>query len=351
VRVAVVGCGTIAPAYVKTLRAYPQLELVGAFDLEPERARTLLGRSRGRVYESLADVLADDGVDAVLNLTVHHVHAEIVRACLEAGKHVHTEKPLALGYQEARALAELAEGNGVRLSCAPINFLGEAQQTMWKLVRDARLGSVRVAYAEANWGRIERWHPAPVPFYEVGALFDVGVYPLTLLAAIFGRFARVTAYGRVVEPDRRTRAGEGFRVTTPDFLVAVAELAHGPVVRLTASFYADKLKQRGLELHGDRGSAFLDSWENFDSPLELAGRGDPYEQVPLVRPGFPGKDWARSLAELDDAIAAERPHRPSARLAAHVVEVMEGISRSAASGGPVELESDFEPPPPMPWAG
>jgi predicted dehydrogenase len=350
VRVAVVGCGTIAPAYVKTMRAYPQLELVGAFDLVPERARTLLGRRRGRVYESLAEVLADDGVDAVLNLTVHHVHAEVVRACLEAGKHVHTEKPLALGYEEARALAELSERTGIRLSCAPINFLGEAQQTTWKLVRDGSLGRVRVAYAEANWGRIERWHPAPVPFYEAGPLFDVGVYPLTLLAAIFGRFARVTAYGRVVEAERRTRAGEEFRVTTPDFVVALAELAEGPVVRLTATFYADKLKQRGLELHGDRASAFLDSWENFDSQLELAVRGGAYEPVPLVRDGFPGKDWARSLAELDDAITEGRPHRPSAQLAAHVVEVMEGIARSARTGEPVEIEAAFDPSPPMPWA-
>ena len=332
------------------MRAYPQLELVGAFDVVPERARKVLGRRRGRIYESLAEVLADDGVDAVLNLTVHHVHAEIVRACLEAGKHVHTEKPLALGYDEARSLAELSERTGVRLSCAPINFLGEAQQTMWKLVGSDALGPIRVAYAEANWGRIESWHPAPVPFYEVGALYDVGVYPLTLLAAIFGRFARVTAYGRVVQPERRTRAGEEFRVLTPDFVVAVAELADGPVVRLTTTFYTDKLKQRGVELHGDRASAFLDSWENFDSPLELAARGGEYEPVPLVREGFPGKDWARSLAELDEAIAQGRPHRPSARLAAHVVEVMEGISRSAGTGETVEIESDFDPPPPMAWA-
>ena len=44
----------------------------------------------------------------------------------------------------------------------------------------------RAAYAEVNWGRIESWHPAPQAFYEVGALFDVGVYPLTLLTALFG---------------------------------------------------------------------------------------------------------------------------------------------------------------------
>jgi predicted dehydrogenase len=331
--------------------AYERLELGGATDLVPERARELVARFGGRVYPSLADVLADDSVDAVLNLTVQHAHPAVVRACLEAGKHVHTEKPLALTYEEALVLAEVAESTGARLSCAPINFMGEAQQTAAKLVREGRLGQVRLAYAEVNWGRIEAWHPEPVPFYEVGALYDVGVYPLTLLAAVFGPARRVTAYSHMLEPERRTLAGEPFRLRTPDFVAALVELADGPLVRLTANFYADNTrKQRGLELHGDDGSLYLDSWENFDSRLEVARRGGAYAPVPLVRPGFPGKDWARSLAELDESLAERRQHRPSARLAAHVVEVMEAISRSARSGEPVEIRSEFDRPPPMLWA-
>jgi predicted dehydrogenase len=349
VRVALVGCGVIAPAYVKTMAGFPQLELAGAYDLLPERAEELVD-GRGRVYASFEDVLADDAVDTVLNLTVQQAHPAVVRACLEAGKHVHTEKPLALSYAHARELAELARSVDRRLSCAPINFLGEAQQTLWRLVREGRLGEVRVAYAEVNWGRIESWHPAPQPFYEVGALYDVGVYPLTLLAVIFGRFARVTAYGRVLQPERTTKGGEPFRVTTPDFVVALAELESGPLVRITTSFYAGRLAQHGIELHADDGFVYIENFEDFDSPLALAERGGAYEPVPLVRPGFVGKEWARSLAELDEAIAAGRPHRASAELAAHVVETMEAISRSAETGRPVELESSFDRPPPMPWA-
>jgi predicted dehydrogenase len=349
-RVAIVGCGVIAPAYARTMAAYDRLELAGATDLVPERAQELVASFGGRVYRSLAEVLADESVDAVLNLTVQHAHPAVVRACLEAGKHVHTEKPLAVTYEEARGLAGLAEANGFRLSCAPINFLGEGQQTAAKVVREGRLGRVRLAYAEVNWGRIESWHPEPQPFYEVGPLYDVGVYPLTLLATIFGPARRATAFARVLEPDRRTLAGEPFRVQTPDFAVALIEFADGPLVRLTTTFYADKRKQHGLELHGDDASLFVDSWENFDSAVAVAPRGEDYAPVPLVRKGFPGKDWARSLAELDEAIAEGRPHRPSAELAAHVVEVMEAISRSAGSGEPVEIRSEFERPAPMPWA-
>jgi predicted dehydrogenase len=341
----------IAPSYAKTFAPHPELEIVGATDLSAERASGFVAEFGGRVYPTLDDVLADEAVDAVLNLTVHHAHAAVVRACLEAGKHVHTEKPLALRYDEARELVELAERRDVRLSCAPINFLGEAQQTAWKLVREGRLGRIRLAYADVNWGRIESWHPEPVPFYEVGVLVDVGVYPLTLLTAILGPARRVTAVARTLEPERVTLRGQPFRLGTPDFVVAVVDLEEGPAIRLTATFYGEFLgRQGGVELHGDEGRLHLQSFENFDSPLVLARRGRRYRRVPLVRDGYPGKEWARSLVELDEAIREGRPHRASAAHAAHVVEVMEAIAGSAERGEPVDVRSTFVQPAPMDWA-
>lgn len=350
-KVVIVGCGTISPHYARTMGPHPQLELAGATDLDPKRARALVAEFGGRAYPSLEAVLADPDVDAVLNLTVHQAHVAVVAACLEAGKHVHTEKPLALDPGEAWRLVELADATGMRLSCAPINVMGEAQQTAWKLARQGRLGTVRLAYAEVNWGRIETWHQAPIPFYEVGALVDVGVYPVTLVTAMFGPARRVTAFARMLEPDRVTLAGKHFTPAAPDFVVGLIELAEGPVVRLTANFYAESWgKQRGLELHGDAAALHLDSWEDFDSRLELRERGGDYVPVPLVRKGFPGKEWARSLVELDSAIAEGRPHRPSAAHAAHVVEILAGVAEAAAAGTPVEIASDFPRQPPMDWA-
>ena len=109
-------------------------------------------------------------------------------------------------------------------------------------------------YAEVNWGRIASWHPDPGPFYDVGALWDVGVYPLTMLTAIFGPARRVFAYGDVIHPDRVTEEGRKFHIDTPDFVVALVELENGPLVRLTTNFYvAIQTKQSGLEFHGDEG--------------------------------------------------------------------------------------------------
>jgi predicted dehydrogenase len=349
-RVAIVGCGNIADRYAARILAAPELELLGGTDPVPGRAAKLVADFGGREYSSLEALLADDDVDAVVNLTVAAAHAEVTAASLEAGKHVHTEKPVALRHEEARGLADLARARGLRLSCAPATLLGEALQTMWKGVREGAIGRVRAVYAEANWGRIESWHPAPEGLYAAGPLVDVGVYPLTALTGMLGPVRRVVGYETTLQPDRVRLDGTPFRPGAPDFSVGVLELEGGAVVRITATFWVGAGKQRGLELHGDDGSLYLAAWDVFDSRLESSTDGESYTPVPIVREPFRGIDWSRALVDLADAIEQGRPHRAGAEHAVHVVEVLNAIEESARDGGPVEVRSAFPPPAPMDWA-
>ena len=348
-RFALVGCGDISRRYGRAIQAAPELELVGVTDALANRAAAVADELGVATYPSLAALLGDEAVDCVVNLTAPQAHASVSAACLEAGKHVHTEKPVALRHEQARELIELAERAGVRLSCAPATLLGEAQQTAWKLVREGGLGTVRVAYAEANWGRIETWHPGPESLYAVGPLVDVGVYPLTVLTAVLGPARRVHAYGAVLAPDRVRKDGVPFRLETPDHVVAVVELP-GAVARVTASFVAGRSTQRGIELHGDGGRLLMAAWDQFDAELELSQDGAEAAPVELVREPYPGIDWSRPLVDLALALREGRPHRAAAEHAAHVVEILNAAERSMSDGGPVDVHSRFDPPAPMEWA-
>ena len=302
---------------------------------------------------TIDDLLAADEVDIVLNLTVHQAHFEVTRQALAAGRHVYSEKPLALRASEARELVSLAAERGVRLGGSPSTFLGEAQQTAARLIRDGRLGMVRAIYAEVNWGRIETWHPAPPPFFEVGALVDVGVYPLTLVTTMLGPARSVRAWGWYLMPERTTVAGEPFRIGSPDLVVAAIELASGPIVRLTASFYVGRPARArgGLEFHGDDASLALSSFQDFDAAVEVGPYGGKFKRVQPVRPPFRGTAWARGVAEMAAAIDEGRPHRASGEQAAHVVEILEAAAASMADDGrAVAITSSIEPPPLMPWA-
>jgi predicted dehydrogenase len=255
-----------------------------------------------------------------------------------------------LTYAEARELVELADRRGVRLSSAPSTLLGEAQQSAWKLVRDGAIGRVRVVYAEANWDRLERWHPDPRSLYAVGPLVDVGVYPLAIVTAMLGPVRRVVGYSTMVEPERTHPAGWRFAPEAPDFHVAVLELEEDVVVRLTANFYVPASKQRGLEFHGDAGSLYLPTWGEFDSRIELQARNAEYETLQPLREPYRGIDWSRALTDLAEAIAEGRRHRAGGEHAAHIVEVLEAARTSAAEGGAVDVRSDFPRPEPYEWA-
>lgn len=354
-RVAVVGCGNIAGAYGEALNQRPEIEILGASDLDLDRAKEWAEKHGGKAYASLDEVLADPAVEVVINLTIQHAHVEVVTKALEAGKHVHSEKPLAPTFAEAQQLVALAKEKNLRLSCAPVTWLGEAQQTVWKMVRDGRVGQPRVVYAAVDWARIESWHPNPGPFYAAGPVGDVGVYPISLLTAWFGPVKCVTAAGSILLPDRTDSAGKPFTVTKTDFAVAVLEFGNGLQARLSANFYVGEPADRraGLEIHGDDASIRTE-WFAATAPIEFGKFGESYQPVNAVRePAGAGAwycDWSAGVYELWKGLREGHPHPTSGEQAAHVVEVIEAVETAVQTGQRIELSSSFAAPPPLAWA-
>jgi predicted dehydrogenase len=353
IRVGIVGCGNIAGPYARDIASKANLELVALTDLDPARAEALAAEHGGRAVPTVDDLLGEK-VDLVVNLTFQGSHAAITRRSLDAGKHVHSEKPLALSSIEAWDLVDLARARGLRLGCSPFTLMGEAQQTAWRELRSGRLGTIRAVFAEVDWGWIETWHPAPVPFYEVGALIDVGVYPLTILTAVLGPARTVQSFGRTLKPDRVTKDGTHFRIDAPDFQVTLLELEGGVVVRLTTSFYVGQHARNhaAVDFHGDKGSLWLGHFSEFDAPVEFSRFGDrtPWKPVSLVRPATVQMDWARGVEDLALAIAEDRPHRATGEQAAHIVDIFMAAAESLRTGAAVKLASSFPAPAPMPWA-
>ena len=176
-------------------------------------------------------------------------------------------------------------------------------------------------------------------------MVDVGVYPLTLVTSMFGPARAVRAWGWELKPDRAALDGSTFRIGSPDLIVAAVELADGPVVRLTASFYV------GSADASDRHAGV--PWRRrLTAAGELPGvrcrgrdgavRRDLRAAATLVRPGYRGTAWARGVAEMATAIADGRPHRASAEQAAHVVDILAACADSiAADGRAVPIDSTF----------
>jgi predicted dehydrogenase len=349
---AIVGCGNIAGPYSKDIKKRASMNLAGFYDVDHSRAQSFAKEHGGNAYASLEDVLSDPSVDVVVNLTIFNAHYEVVKKALLAGKHVYSEKPLALVYAEAKELVALAKERNLYLGCAPITFLGNAQQSAMKYIRDGKLGKVRMVYAEVNHGRIESWHPNPAPFYAVGPNLDVGVYPLALLTALFGPAKKLSAFATTLSPNRVTKDGTPFTIEAPDFYTIFLEFSEGTHVRLTTNFYVSSHTRQGegIEFHGDKGSLHLESWFMASSKLYYADFDKEYEPLELVKPTEVGIDWAVGLQDFTDSIKAGQPSRVTGTQAAHVVEILEATNTAIKTGQVLELQSSFTKPAPIDWA-
>lgn len=328
IKAVIVGCGNIAGQYAADLHAAGVVDLVGFYDIDHDRVARFADEHGGVAFQSLDAAI--EAAELVLNLTIFESHYAVSRAALDRSRHVYSEKPLALRLDEAVELARLAETNGVQLGAAPFTFLGESQATAIEWVRSGRLGEVRLAYAEVNHGRIETWHPNPVPFYEVGPMLDVGVYPLALLIVAFGPVRRLQAISTVIREQRVTLDGASFTPGSPDYWLIDLEHASGQKVRMTVNFYV--LGEEGIVFHGDDGSLRLDSWFVPNSPLwHTPYGGDPEPVVPAgeeIR-----VDWSVGVSHFVGGIESDQPSQLNAELAVHMVAVLDAISRSGASGG------------------
>jgi predicted dehydrogenase len=373
INIAIIGCGFVADYYLTTLKNYPELKITGVYDLDSARSQDFAQYHQLNVYQSLDELLSDREVQLAVNLTNPKSHFEINWACLLAGKHVYSEKPLAMDLEEAEKLVELAEQKGLNLSSAPCSLLGETAQTIWKALREKTIGKVYAVYSEMDDGLLHKmpyqaWTSQsgiPWPYkdeFEVGCTMEHAGYYLSWFPAFFGRAESVTGFSSTLIEDKKTDIPLDHN--PPDFSVACIKFASGVVVRFTCSIVAPH--DHSLRIFGDRGILSTpDSWF-YNAPVHIRRRlkirrkmfVSPIKQkYPLMgtktkfnyRAAFQ-MDFARGIAEVADAIREDRPCRLSARYSLHVNELVLAIHHATETNSTYQVKSSFEPIQPMSWA-
>lgn len=406
-KIGVIGCGYVFDHYMATWARHPGLTLKGVADRDSARRDVVAQTYKLKAYASNEELLADPEIAVVVNLTSIESHVEVTRAALNAGKHVYSEKPLAPDIGEARALVELAESLGLRLSCAPSNALSDTTQTMWKAVRDGAVGDVRIVYAEFDDNVIYRMHPeiwrsrtgAPWPYlheYEWGCTAEHIGYHLTWLCAIFGPVESVTAFSKETLPDKTNLPLHP--PDTPDFSVACLNFRSGVVARVTCSIGVPY--DHRMRIVGNAGMLTADTYRDYRCPVYL----ERFSQLTLnarkamsvrtnsilqsllgvggrrvkllcnLPPGADGRDpspkrrrWsprnllraaarrelgqqdkAIGVAELVDALKTGRPSFPPHDFTLHLTELTIAIQNAGPAAGSIRLKTSFTPIEPRP---
>jgi len=331
-----VGAGAVAKKYAQQFDEHT-LTLAAVCDLDADRAGALATANDATAYTDVDAMLAAESVPLVVNLTSHGAHADVTARCLQADRHVFSEKPLALDADRARELLATAARRGLALGCAPINPYCDAQRHAAGLIGDGRLGPIQLGYAHAHVGRVTEWHDDPDSFLQVGPLYDGAVYPLSLLLSWFGPVERVRVADAVdIWPEREAK-----KPARAPHIETTLAFADGPVVRLTASFYAPHRSREfnSLELHGDDGSLYLADSGALAAErdtVQVGGSGRPYVAAPHPSPPQ-ARNYLSGPERLAEAI--RRGNRPDAgaRRGAHVVAICNAIEAAAETGESVAV--------------
>lgn len=358
VTVGIIGAGNISSVYLQADRKFGNIRITKIADIDVPKARAQAEKF-GKQAATVEALLADPEIELVVNLTVPQAHAEVALRALEAGKHVYNEKPLAVTREDAAHMIALAHSKGLRIGCAPDTFLGAGLQTCRRLIDEGAIGKPVLALAHFLSAGMEWWHPNPAFFYKPGAgpMFDMGPYYLTALVTLLGPAVQVSGMARITYTERVITSqplfGQRIQVEVPTLVVGLLAFAEGTLAHITTTFDVSEKYAPQLIIYGTEGALACPDPNTFGGPVRIKHKGEnEWQELPL-RGRWTENDRGLGVAEMAQAIRQARPHRASAELAFHVLDLMHAFHESAYAERHIAIASTCTRPEPLPedWSG
>ncbi|PYI54381.1 Gfo/Idh/MocA family protein [Paenibacillus flagellatus] len=312
--------------YAKQITEHPETEIVAVWDEQPERGRKEAQERGVRFYESLDELLAQPDIDAVVVDTPSDMHRDVMVKAANAGKHIFTEKVLAITLREANEIVAAVDKAGVKLTVSLPRLNDSYTLAIQDVLREGLLGELTLVRTRLSHnGATANWLPAH--FFDAkqtggGALIDLGCHPMYLARLFLGLPESVTAsYGYVTGKD------------VEDNAVAVLRYPNGALGIVEAGF-VNRFSPFTVELHGTEGSLLYGTPDNRivlrTSKLgEEASKSWTVKEQPDPRPSAI-QQWVRHI--VDGTVAEE-----NIGLALDLTKLMEASNLSARRNQAVKL--------------
>jgi UDP-N-acetyl-2-amino-2-deoxyglucuronate dehydrogenase len=331
-RVALVGCGRISKNHFDAIARVNGLDLVGVADSVPERAEAAGAAYNVPAFTSLEAMLAGVECDIVTIATPSGLHPAQGIVAARAGKHVVTEKPMAISLAGADELIAECDAAGVRLFVVKQNRLNPAIQLVKRAVQKGRFGRIHSLNCTVRWSRPQEYYDQ-APWrgtwaMDGGAFMNQASHYVDLIQWLGGPVSRVTAITATQER----------KIEAEDSGAAVLQFANGAIGVLDITMLTFPRNLEGsLTILGDRGSVKIggtavnkvDTWifaeyDDDDKLIETASTNPPtvygfghegyYRNVLAVlrgeaRPDTDGVEGRKSLAIILAAYESSRTGR------------------------------------------
>ncbi len=338
IKAGIIGCGRISSVYkaaFENLR--DEVELVLAVDKELSRAEKLAAAFPGCGYSDKLEDLLKQPLSVVHVLTPHFLHKEHGIACLEAGFHVLTEKPIAITAEDADAMIRAAKKNKRQLGVIFQNRYIEGVQEVKRLIAEGKFGRITGAFSTLNWWR-------PPSYYECdwkgswekeggGVVIDQAIHSLDLVRYMMG-CEPVKVKGQI---DRRILTN----IEVEDVADAAITFENGAVYSFFACNYYTSNSPIRVEISGENGTALLTQNEVL---IQLKGQ-EPRIVSPSVRSNVNGEAYWGNYHEIQirdfyRCLRAGKPVPVDPEDAKRTLELVLDIYRSSKEGREIEKYSD-----------
>ena len=352
IKVGLIGCGNISTAYLKVAKTFGFMEISKCADINHAAAEAK-AREYGIEAVGIDKLLADPEIKIILNLTIPKAHTEVNLKALNAGKHVHCEKPLAITREDGKKVVELAKRKKLLVGCAPDTFLGGGIQTCRKLIDDGWIGKPVSGTAFMMCRGHESWHPSPGFYYQTGGgpMLDMGPYYITALVNLLGPVKRVCACTSRAYDERfatcKELYGQMLPVEVETHQAGVLEFANGAVITVVMSFDVWKHDHSNMEIYGTAGSLKVPDPNGFGGLVKLSKPGTDWQEIPLSH-GYSENMRSIGVADMVKAIQKGRVNRCSGELAYHVLDVMLSFEESSKNGKHMTIKSTCKRPEALP---
>jgi predicted dehydrogenase len=349
-----VGCGGIANAlYLPGIADIARAEVVALCDVYAERLEATSRRfGISQTYPDLEEMLAQSGIDLLINTTPIQAHYELNLQAIESGVNIYTEKAMTVTMEEADRLIEAARDRGVLLASAPDMMARPLLLSLKELVGRQVIGPVVWAQVRSSHGGPDSFATPRDPgwFYQPGAgpILDMGVYGLHMITGLLGPAQRVTALSARSRPLRYVRRGplKGLEVKVgiDDNVLILLDFGASVLAFVDSGYCVTGSRAPRMELFGTDGTISVGGYGDdppFEIFLEDMSRGvrgwmRPEEQQ-LSRPAT----RAVGVAHVVDCLLDGEELILTPEHARHVIEIMGKAQESAQQGRTLELETTF----------
>ena len=367
-KVGLIGCGHIAETYFRAEKYFNNIKIIKCADINLKAAKKC-SKEYGIKFLSVNEILKDQEVEIILNLTIPKAHYEISKKALLNGKHVYSEKPLAINLKDGKELLKISRRKKLYLGNAPDTFLGGGIQKSKELVEKNIIGKIKLGNAVFAFPGIQSYHPNPEPWFaklEGGPVIDMGPYYITALVNLLGPAKKVS--GRIINGSKYRTIGIGpkkgrkFKVNCPTTYLSTITFKNNTVIRLTLSFDVIAHQRNHIELYGEKGSMIVpdpnmfggsvftckklgDNWKEFKTTKMHLGKINIRTQSSRANETPTNANYrGAGLSEMAYSIEKKRKHLCNGEISLHVLAIITSIMKASKSGVNQSINTDCVKP-------